>query len=459
MLPPPRMVTNKKRWRLQVQSWLIAVALAWLTGCMPAGPRALLDGKRLLEQGKYTEAVDELKVATSLLATNAQAWNYLGLAYHHAGQPANAAEAYERALKLNHDLVPVHYNLGCLLLEQNRPDTLEGARNELTAFVMRDGNSLDGWLKLGTAQLRLGELSPAEASFREVLKLNPQNVEALNDLGLVLLQHRRYRDASNTFSNVLKLQPNYGPALLNLAVTEMYLNNRPLALQKYQEYLAANPHAANWDAVNAAAQQLDLELNPPSRLPPNNPAIVANPPTNNVTRPVSAPTNPPRTEIIATVPKPVPSAPPRTPVDNSVKPETVRLPDAVAIKTPDNGTTASVPSPTVSNNGVLGEPPEATPPATKPDKRGFFQKLNPLTLFRHSDPHYPNRNRARLHPHSVSKSAHGPLSMPSPAARRCFARRPCNRRSSRVVLHKRWPIARRATRASICPIRKTPCPW
>src|SRR5271170_3262324 len=149
MLPPPRMVTNKKRWRLQVQFWLMAVALAWLTGCMPAGPRALLEGKRLIEQGRYAEAVDELKVATSLLTTNAQAWNYLGLAYHHAGQPANAAEAYERALKLNHDLVPVHYNLGCLLLEQNRPDTLEGARNELTAFVMRDGNSLDGWLKLG----------------------------------------------------------------------------------------------------------------------------------------------------------------------------------------------------------------------------------------------------------------------------------------------------------------------
>src|ERR1700722_1906792 len=208
-----------------------------------------------------------MKVAPSLLATKAQAWNYLGLAYHHAGQPANAADAYERALGLNHDLVAVHYNLGCLLLEQNRPDTLERARNELTAYIMRQGTALDGWLKLGTAQLRLGELSPAEASFREVLKMNSQNVEAWNDLGLVQLQHRRYRDASTYFNSALKMQPNYGPALLNLAVTEIYLNNRPLALQKYQEYLAANPHAANWDAVNAAAQQLDSELNPPARFP------------------------------------------------------------------------------------------------------------------------------------------------------------------------------------------------
>jgi len=373
------MVTNKNRLRRQAQFWLLAVALAWLTGCTPAGPRALLEGKRLIEQGKYAEAVDELKVATTLLATNAQAWNYLGLAYHHAGQPANAVEAYERALKLNHDLVVVHYNLGCLLLEENRPETLEGARNELTAFNMRQANSLEGWLKLGTAQLRLGELTPAEASFREALKLSQQNVEAWNDLGLLQLQRKHYRDASADFNYALKLQPNYGPALLNLAIADIYLNNRPLALQKYQEYLTANPHAANWDAVNAAAQQLDLELNPPARVPANNSAQSVIPNPNNPVRPAAAPTNP---ASIASAAKPAPTNQARTIADNSTKPETAHLPDAVPIKSVDNGKTASTGTPATPGNGVIGEPPDTTAPA-KPDKRGFFQKLNPLTLFHH----------------------------------------------------------------------------
>jgi tetratricopeptide (TPR) repeat protein len=378
------MVTNKKRWWRQMQFLLAAIALAWLTGCTPAGPRALLEGKRLIEQGRYAEAVDELKVATSLLATNAQAWNYLGLAYHHAGQPANAADAYERALSLNHDLVPVHYNLGCLLLEQNRPDVVERARNELTAYIMREGTSLDGWLKLGTAQLRLGELSAAEASFREVLKMNSQNVEAWNDLGLVQLQRRRYRDASTYFNSALKLQPNYGPALLNQAVTEIYLNNRPMALQKYQEFLAANPHDTKWDAVNAAAQQLDSELNPPTRFSTNNPLLAANPPTNNQPRPVAAPTNPTHPEIIASIPKPTPATQSRPPADNSGNPEVVHLPDAVLIKPANSGTTATTPTPVATSNGVLGEPPETTPtPPPKPEKRGFFQRINPMTLFHH----------------------------------------------------------------------------
>ena len=145
---------------------MVAV-IGWICGMHsnPAGPRALLNGKRLLEEGKSAEAVEELKRATSLLSTNAQAWNYLGLAYHHAGDAPDAIAAYQRALKLNNDLVIVHYNLGCLLLEQNRPETLEDAVNELTAFTLHQRNSADGWLKLGTAQLRLGQLAPPTRVF------------------------------------------------------------------------------------------------------------------------------------------------------------------------------------------------------------------------------------------------------------------------------------------------------
>ena len=43
------------------------------------------------------------------------------------------------------------------------------------------------------------------------------------------------------FNTALKQQPGYAPAILNLAVTEIYLNNPSLALQKYQEYLALEP--------------------------------------------------------------------------------------------------------------------------------------------------------------------------------------------------------------------------
>src|ERR671939_535329 len=96
------MVTIKNKSARNAALLLCAVAL--ISGCTPPGPSAMLEGKRLLDRGDYLQAVEKLKVATSLLTTNAQAWNYLGLACHYAGRAAEAEKAYQRALLLNHDL-------------------------------------------------------------------------------------------------------------------------------------------------------------------------------------------------------------------------------------------------------------------------------------------------------------------------------------------------------------------
>ncbi len=61
------------------------LSLALLSGCTPSGERALLEGKRLIDRGKYPQAVQKLEKATSLIgSTNALAWNYLGLACQYA---------------------------------------------------------------------------------------------------------------------------------------------------------------------------------------------------------------------------------------------------------------------------------------------------------------------------------------------------------------------------------------
>ena len=140
-------IKNLPRWGA---IGFIALAL-FIAGCSPSGPRALLKGKKLLERGDYAAAVAQFKTATSLLATNAQAWNYLGVAFQYAGQPTNAVTAYKRALDFDRDLMAAHYNLGCLWLEQNKPDAAE---SEFTAYTLRRSKAPEGWLKLGLAQLQ-----------------------------------------------------------------------------------------------------------------------------------------------------------------------------------------------------------------------------------------------------------------------------------------------------------------
>ena len=354
MLPRTGMVAIKNRMRA-VGTFFVAACLL-LGGCMPPGPRALLDGKQLVEQGRYPEAIEKLKTATSLLATNAQAWNYLGLAYHHAGQTPDAVLAYQRALQLNHDLTEAHYNLGCLWWEQNK---LDAARTEFNFVTLRRPNSAAGWSKLGGVQWRLHDVVNAEKSFNEAARLNPQDSEVLNGLGLIAWQHNRPRDAARFFTNALKARPDYGPALLNLAViSHAYLGDRQLALQKYREYLALKPTPPNADAVSATARALEQQLEPASR-PAQTNVIAQVAPRNEPGRPatnVVLAAVQPRTETPAVVSKPAPL--PR-PVTN------------VPVVKPTPVSTATV-TPAASTVPVFIEQPK--PPA----KRGFFASLNPF---------------------------------------------------------------------------------
>ena len=228
-------------------------------GCKPPGPRALLDGQRLIERGRYAEAVERLKTATTLLSTNAQAWNYLGLAYHQAGQPDDAADAYKKALSLDQNLVEVHYNLGSLYLEQNHPDL---AKVELTAYTLHRDKSVEGFVKLGEAQIALHDLTGAEKSLNQARLIDGQDPEALNDMGVVQLDRNRVTEAAQFFNAALRTKPDYAPAILNMAIiSQTHLNNRQYALQRYHDYLALNPKPANWESVDAAARALEQEMN------------------------------------------------------------------------------------------------------------------------------------------------------------------------------------------------------
>jgi tetratricopeptide (TPR) repeat protein len=346
-----------------------------------------------LEQGRSEAAVERLEAATRLMTTNAQAWNYLGLAYHHSRQPDKAIEAYRRALKLNNNVVVVHFNLGCALLEQNK---LELARDELTTYTFREGKSVAGWIKLGTVQLRLHEIGSAERSFKEALQLSAENPEALNGLGLLEAQRGRQRDAAVMFNRALERQPDYGPALRNLAVVlQNSPNSRPAALQKYRAYLALQPKPADWESVNAAARQLEQEFGSSAR-PTAMPTVTADSTVVQGRRTAAtalradAPaTNPARAEVVTPAPATnvSPPARPATAAVVEITPERVVLPSDPGIKVaesnPRPAAATAIPTTAIAERTPPGVGSDAGPPAD-PEKRSFLQRINPANIFRSS---------------------------------------------------------------------------
>jgi tetratricopeptide (TPR) repeat protein len=394
-------------------SLLTAVMLC--TACRPAGVRSVIEGQKLLEQGNYSLAVEKLRIATGALGnTNAQAFNYLGLACHQAGQAAEAEKAYRRALAVNPDLTEAHYNLGCLLLSENK---LDPAKAELMAYTLRCGNSAEGWIKLGTVQLRVSgsgnaatrssELSAAEKSFEEGLRLNPKDPEGLNGLGLVRLRRNHPAEAANLFSRALKEKPDYGPAMLNLAiVAQQNLNQPQVALQKYREYLRLKPQSSDVDAISQIINQLEAQLAPePRPLTSHNPPgqirtdvatntsaqveltraiIQPRPPLANSTEVVSSPKQPSDAGVLKST---VPTNPPPTASDKaeetaSANFELVKLPAEPVFKPAED--VVPKPPPVSELTADSAPAPASTLPTGKPPKtpkRTFLQRINPLNLF------------------------------------------------------------------------------
>jgi tetratricopeptide (TPR) repeat protein len=428
------MLTNKNRVKGSLALCLgFSIVFA---GCTPPGPRALLEGKKRIEQGRPAEAIEDLKVAVSLLGTNAHAWNYLGLAHHHAGQPAEAVKAYQRALTLNQDLIEARFNLGCLWLEQNRPDL---AKPELTAYTLRRPHGADGWLKLGAAQLRTRDLAGAERSFNEALRRSAGHPEALNGLGMVQFQRNRPREAAQFFTSALKQHPGHSAALLNMAVVaHQHPTNHPFALQKYREYLALTPRPPHAEAVSAAARALEQDL-----------AAASRPATTSVPAPPIATTAPPA--VVTVAPAPVTTAAPPAVAANTnvaaVKPATNAQARAVVQAKPEPppaatnaGTTplevvklapeplikpAQDMPPAVTSPGIA---PSHTPPRTAEPERapaippsviadqppqakpGFFQRMNPVNLLRRESKPAPD---ATPLPESTPSAG---VTKPAPAA-------------------------------------------
>lgn len=387
--------------------WAFAFALLLLlAGCTPPGPRALLAGKKLLDEGKPREAAEEFKMAASVMPTNALAFNYLGLACQASGQSAEAERAYLRALALNPEFAEVHFNLGCLYLEQNK---LAQAKSEFIVFTLRRGNSPEGFVKLGTVHLRFRETSPAERNFSEAIKLEPKGAEALTGLGLAKLQRNRVAEAVQLFRRALEVQPDYRPALQNLAVVaQEQLKDLPLARQYYSQLLALKPPPAEASAIKTIIRNIDQELTPrPAPAPPAHAVAVVQPsPSTSGTVPKVGPTGNAAQSHLKAKPEPaaVPAAqPPATNVAKAAPPAPVR--------TTPLAEPAVKPTPTQDpqkTSAATAQPKPAAPAPVAPAAPLEVVRVADATVFK------PGQDPTPASTSSTAKAAPSPT--PGPAA-------------------------------------------
>ncbi|HXW14748.1 MAG TPA: tetratricopeptide repeat protein [Terriglobia bacterium] len=224
-----------------------------------AKPLALL-GTAYNRLGRYGEAAEVLEKAAQISPDDPSTYYKLGEAYGHLQRPADRKNAMERFAQLTdqsqklleakreaarlvlnvqgvvdrgddakalqmmeraHDLDPNNdealYRLGGLYLDAEKYDL---ARNCAEAVTKRAPSEWRYWYLLGMVQTAEAQWEQAQASFEQVVQIDPGRAEAYNELGNLAMKQRQPDKAVKAYQLALKTNPQNAAYRENLTVAQ-----------------------------------------------------------------------------------------------------------------------------------------------------------------------------------------------------------------------------------------------
>jgi tetratricopeptide (TPR) repeat protein len=210
-------------------------------------------GTDLFNDGKYTEAIAELKRAAVLEPTWFRAHFRLGMAYEAAGNYKDAASAYAKAVALKPEpifdgteeiLTYAKYNLANALALSDQHAAAVEAYHQLIADLPVPLSK--PYYNLGLSHVALNQKSQAVEVFKKAIEINPDYAEAHYNLGLLYSRDEQYAEAAAEFARAIKSKPDYAEARYNLGLVYYLTDNRAglaeqqKALQDMKSKLAAD---------------------------------------------------------------------------------------------------------------------------------------------------------------------------------------------------------------------------
>ena len=228
-------------------------------------------GAALSKAGQYEDAIAEYRKALELEPQNLPVRVNLGLAYYKTSQISAAAEELAKAvqqqpsnrqaiflladcdLRLGENkkvidlLAPLEkdspndkalvYLLGTALIRDNQP-----ARGQvLVDRILREGESAEARLLLGTTKMNAQEFAEALVDLRKAAELNPQLPDVFSYYGLALLTTGDVAAAAGAFRKELESNPNDFVSNLQLGVIFKQDQRYDAALSSFERALRVRP--------------------------------------------------------------------------------------------------------------------------------------------------------------------------------------------------------------------------
>ena len=93
---------------------------------------------------------------------------------------------------------------------------------------------------------REGKLEEAKSLYKKVVKIDPQNIQAFNNLGVIYMGDKNYKRAIMHFNNALDIKHDYVDAHYNLACLFAQKKDVPQSLFYLKNAIEFNPEVRKW---------------------------------------------------------------------------------------------------------------------------------------------------------------------------------------------------------------------
>ncbi len=97
---------------------------------------------------------------------------------------------------------------------------------------------------LGLALFQQGQWAEAEAYFREAVRVMPDFPGTYNNLGLLYTRKGKFKEARDFFEEAIKISPSYAEAYNHLGIVLMNMGKTDEAVKSYEKALAIKPYYA-----------------------------------------------------------------------------------------------------------------------------------------------------------------------------------------------------------------------
>lgn len=114
---------------------------------------------------------------------------------------------------------------------------------ELLAKVLKVSQKNSApYINIAIAYRKTGKFELAEDNLKKAMGINPRHPVTLNEYALLQRETGRYEEAKGMYLQLVKSYPEFWPARKNFGVLcELYLNDKPCAIEQYGIYLDGNP--------------------------------------------------------------------------------------------------------------------------------------------------------------------------------------------------------------------------